>query len=61
MSDGKKFPRLHTSMNLTSQLQTAGEFLQPIIQAISKMMGIPVALMMPVPIPEKNGEIECLR
>jgi hypothetical protein len=47
--------------NLTSQLQTAGEFLQPVVEAIGKIMGIPVALMMPVPIPEKNGEIECLR
>jgi hypothetical protein len=42
-------------------LQTAGEFLHPIAEAIGNMMGVPVAIMMPVPIPEKNGEIECLR
>ncbi|KIM81353.1 hypothetical protein PILCRDRAFT_8719 [Piloderma croceum F 1598] len=42
------------------QLQTAGEFLHPIAEAIGNMMGVPVAIMMPVPIPEKNGEIECL-
>jgi hypothetical protein len=35
--------------------------LQPIAEAISKMMGVPVTIMMPVPIPEKNGDIECLR
>lgn len=25
------------------------------------MMGVPIAIMMSVPIPEKKGEIECLR
>ncbi|KIM78650.1 hypothetical protein PILCRDRAFT_11106 [Piloderma croceum F 1598] len=42
------------------QLQTAGKFLHPITETISSMMGVPVMIMMPVPIPEKNGEIKCL-
>jgi hypothetical protein len=44
-----------------SQLQTAAQYLKPIVDSIAALMNVPVVMMMPVPIPEKNGEIECLR
>ena|SRR5882762_6767969 len=46
---------------ICSQLQTTGQYLKPIVNAIAALMNVPVIMMMPVPIPEKNDEIECLR
>jgi hypothetical protein len=44
-----------------SQLQTVGQHLQLIVEAITSLMKVPVVIMMLVLIPEKNGDIECLR
>ncbi|KIM86480.1 hypothetical protein PILCRDRAFT_4959 [Piloderma croceum F 1598] len=48
----KELPK--TAQKYHQRLKTAGKLLQPIVNTVSKMMGIPVVLMMPVPIPKKK-------
>lgn len=41
-----------------SQIQYAGCTIRPILEALAAQMDAPMILLMPVPIPERSGDVE---
>lgn len=43
-----------------SSIQSANNLLTPLAESIAQQMGSPVVIMIPVPMPERGGDIEVL-